>query len=204
MTNWLHYARRLQAIAQTGLTFSEGVYDRERYEEIRSISIAMMHDISGANVPKIRELFAFETGYQTPKVDIRGVVFEGEKILMIKETADQKWALPGGWADINYSPSEIVVKEVQEEAGLDVVPVRLMAVFDKLKNDHPPDPYHAYKLFFLCEKVGGSLQTGTETLDVGYFAENQLPELSTDRNTERQITMMFDFFRNPHLPVYFD
>ncbi|MEM1134410.1 MAG: NUDIX hydrolase [Bacteroidota bacterium] len=202
--NWIEVARRIQAIAQNGLTYSEGMYDLDRYQELRDISTKIMSEIANTPVEKVTNLFANETGYQTPKVDIRGVVFEEDKILMIKEEQDQKWSLPGGWADVNYSPAEIVSKEVWEEAGLEVKALRLLAVCDKLKHPHPPDPYHAYKLFFLCEKTGGNLKTGMETLDVGFFKEDNLPELSTGRITASQIQMLFDFRRNPLKPTYFD
>ncbi|MBT32522.1 MAG: ADP-ribose pyrophosphatase [Thalassobius sp.] len=202
--NWIEVAKRIQAIAQNGLTFSEGMYDIDRYEELRDISVKIMAEISEEPVEKVKELFASATGYQTPKVDIRGVVFEGDKILMIKEIADNKWSLPGGWADVNYSPSEIVCKEVWEESGIEVKALRLLAVCDKHKHPHPYDPYHAYKMFFLCERTGGELKIGMETLDVGFFAEDNLPELSVDRVTESQINMLFDFKRNPEKETYFD
>ncbi|UZR93839.1 NUDIX hydrolase [Chondrinema litorale] len=202
--NWIEVAKRIQAIAQNGLTFSEGMYDIDRYEELRDISVKIMAEISEEPVEKVKELFASATGYQTPKVDIRGVVFEGDKILMIKEIADNKWSLPGGWADVNYSPAEIVCKEVWEESGIEVKALRLLAVCDKHKHPHPHDPYHAYKMFFLCERTGGELKTGMETLDVSFFAEDDLPELSVDRVTESQINMLFDFKRNPEKETYFD
>jgi ADP-ribose pyrophosphatase YjhB (NUDIX family) len=202
--NWLEVAKRIQAIAQNGLTYSEGMYDLERYEELREISVKILGQISDTPVAKIEGLFASGTGYQTPKVDIRGVVIEDEKILMIKEEQDGKWSLPGGWADINYSPAEIVCKEIAEEAGIQVIAERLLAISDKNKHPHPPDPYHAYKLFFLCKKTGGEIKTGMETLDVGFFAENDLPELSEGRITKSLIELMYKLYRNPNLPTYFD
>ncbi|MBX2844525.1 MAG: NUDIX hydrolase [Flammeovirgaceae bacterium] len=201
---WIDTAKRIQAIAQNGLTYSEGMYDIERYEELRDISIKMMSEFSETKFEKVKDLFAFETGYQTPKVDIRGVVFRENKILMIREEQDGKWSLPGGWADINYSPKEIVAKEIQEEAGVLVKPLKLVAVTDKHKHPHPPDPYHAYKLFFLCEETGGELQTGMETLDVGFYPLEALPELSTGRVTESLIKLMFEYLYNPDKPTYFD
>ena len=200
--NWLDIAKELQAIAQTGLTFTENKYDVERYEMIRDISIRILNTYTDEPIEKIRDVFAFETGYQTPKVDIRGVVFRNNKILMIKEDVDGKWTLPGGWADIGLSPFEIAKKEVFEEAGLEVKPERLLAVYDKAKDpDHPKDYYHIYKLFILCADSGGEVKTGMETTDVGWFSLDEIPPLSTPRITTRQIKRMFEYKDNAELGV---
>ena len=196
--NWLDIAKELQAIAQTGLTFTENKYDAERYQMIRDISVRILHEYTDTPIEKIKGVFAFETGYQTPKVDIRGVVFRNNKILMIKEDVDGKWTLPGGWADIGLSPFEIAKKEVYEEAGLEVTPERLLAVYDKAKDaDHPQDYYHIYKLFILCSDSGGEVKTGMETTDVGWFTLDTIPPLSTPRITMKQIKRMFEYKDNP-------
>ncbi len=202
--NWLEVARRIQAIAQNGLTYAEGMYDLERYQELRQISVDILSKISDEPVKKIQDLFATDEGYQTPKVDIRGVVIENDKILMIKEEQDGKWSLPGGWADINYSPAEIAAKEIYEEAGITVETKRLLAVCDKLKHPHPPDPYHAYKLFFSCKRIAGNITTGMETLDVGFFSKDELPELSEGRVTHSQIELIFSLYYDTNAPTYFD
>jgi ADP-ribose pyrophosphatase YjhB (NUDIX family) len=205
MTNkWLAYAQRIQSIAQAGLTYAQNDYDVERYQELRDISVSMMADLSGAEISLIQNLFASETGYQTPKVDIRGVVFQNGKILMVHEKIDGHWSLPGGWADIGYSPAEVVVKEVQEEAGLVVKPVRLLAAFDKKCHPHPPSPYYTYKLFILCEALSGNIQAGMETHGVGFFGRDELPPLSVERNTASQIATMFEFLDNPQKAVMLD
>lgn len=204
MFSCLEIAKRLEAIAQAGLTYTENEFDRERFEEIRDIGHRIFHEYSGAPINRIHELFSKEQGYPTPKVDIRGVVFRHNQILMVREKLDGLWALPGGWADIGYSPSEVVVKEVREEAGLEVSPLRLVAVLDKKHHRHPPSPMYVYKIFILCEETGGDLTPGIETTDVGFFAEDGLPELSTDRNTKEQMEMIFQFNRNPDQPTVFD
>ncbi len=201
---WLDVAKRLQSIAQAGLTFAEGRYDRERYEQLRDISIEILENFSDADETIIRKLFAAETGYQTPKVDVRGVVFRDNKILMVREYADNRWALPGGWCEVGLTPRENVEKEVEEEAGLLVKSEKVLAIFDKKCHPHPPDIYAAYKLFILCTETGGTLQTGIETLDVGFFAKNKLPELSIDRNTESQILQMFKYLEDPDQELIFD
>ncbi len=205
MTNkWLAYAQRIQAIAQAGLTYAQNDYDVERYQELRDISVTMMADLSGEPIALIEKLFASETGYQTPKVDIRGVVFKDNQILMVREKIDGCWSLPGGWADIGYSAKEVVVKEVREEAGIEVKPVRLLAVWDKKHHPHPASPYYTYKLFIRCEIVSGEIAKGMETLDVRFFSRDELPQLSVERNTHSQIQTMFQFLDQPDKEVLFD
>ncbi len=134
---------------------------------------------------KLVDVFASEKGYQTPKVDVRGVVFRGNKILLVRETIDGRWSVPGGWADVGLTPLEVARKEVFEEAGLEVKPVRLLAVLDKMCHSHPPDMYHIYKIFILCEEQGGTLQNGMETSETGFFGLDELPPLSVPRITHR-------------------
>ena len=201
---FLNLAKRIQAIAQAGITYTENPYDMERFEELRTISVDLMHLISNEKIEVIRDLFASQTGYQTPMVDIRAVVFHENKILMVKELEDKCWALPGGWADIGYSPSEVAVKEVREEAGVDVTVSRVIAIVDKKCHDHPPQPFYIYKIFMLCEFAGGIVKAGTETLDAGFFARDDIPALSMDRNIPSQIDMMFEYLNDPERPVYFD
>lgn len=201
---WLDWAKRIQALSQSGLAFSKDLYDIERYEELRAISVEIMAEHTDLEIHTIEGLFTNETGYQTPKVDVRGVVFKNDQILMVKENHDDKWALPGGFCDIGLSPSENVVKEIKEESGYDVIPVKLIAVLDKNKHPHPPDPYHYYKIFILCEIIGGKPAIGPETNQVEFFAEYNLPALSANRNTESQIKMMFEFMRDPKREALFD
>ena len=204
MAKWLKWAMELQAIAQAGLEYSKDVFDLERFEMIRELSVEIMEEYTDVEPEKLRELFANETGYATPKVDVRGIVFSEGKILLVKEKADGKWALPGGWGDIGYSPSEVAVKEVWEESGYVVEAKRLIAVIDKKFHPHPPSPYYIYKHFILCELVGGQATTGIETSDVQFFAEDALPPLSLGRNTESQIQLAFKYLHSPDEPVYFD
>lgn len=201
---WLEWAKRIQALSQAGLAFSKDIYDIERYEELRKISVEIMSEYTELEMSKIQDLFANEKGYQTPKADVRGVVFKNQQILMVKENIDDKWALPGGFCDIGLSPSENVVKEIKEESGYEVIPVRLLAVLDKNKHPHPPDPYHYYKIFILCEIIGGEATIGIETSSIQFFSEQSLPQLSTSRNTESQIKTLFEFLRNPDKETIFD
>lgn len=203
-SNWLDWAKQLQSIAQAGLTYSKDAYDMERFEQIREISIEMMSTYTEMDTPIIRELFANETGYATPKVDIRAVVFKDNRILMVKENTDDCWALPGGWADIGLTPREVAVKEVKEESGFEVKPVKLLGVLDKKCHPHPPSPYHVYKLFIQCEIIGGKPTEGIETSAIDFFPEDELPALSIARNTRFQIEMAFRSLKNPEEPVQWD
>ncbi len=166
---WLEWAKQLQSIAQNGLTYSKDVFDRERFEMIRDISVDMMSQQTGVNKEVVKNLFTNDTGYATPKVDIRAVVFKDRKILMVKEKSDSAWALPGGWGDIGFSPSEVAIKEVEEEAGLDVKAIKLIGVFDMKCHPHPPSAYHIYKIFIQCEIIGGEPKAGLETSDVQFL-----------------------------------
>lgn len=200
----LEKIKRIQSIANAGLAYSNLPFDLERYDELKKISYSLLSDLTGAELSLIENLFLNETGYQTPKVDIRGVVFKDNKILMVKEKVDNKWSLPGGWADVGYSPAEVAVKEVWEEAGLKVDTVKLLAVLDKKSHKHPPSPFYVYKIFFLCKETGGSLTAGSETLEVNYFGVDELPVLSETRITKSQIDLLFEFLRNPDKETVFD
>ncbi|ULL13565.1 NUDIX domain-containing protein [Paenibacillus sp. H1-7] len=203
-TRGIEWVKRIQAIAQAGLAYSKDAYDLERFEELRAISVEMMSAYSGLAIEQVANLFANESGYQTPKVDVRGVVMQDGKLLLVKEKTDGGWSLPGGWADIGLSPKEIVVKEVKEESGYDVEPVKLLAVLDRNKHPHPPLAHHVYKLFIQCKLTGGQAQTSIETTEVGFFAEDELPPLSTDRVTSGQIAMLFKQVREPLGETIFD
>ncbi len=202
---WLDWCQRLQAIAQTGLTFARDPYDRERYEALREIAVEMLAAGSDAEPAVIRDLLAAETGYATPKVDVRAVVFRDDKLLLVRERSDGGWTLPGGWADVAASPAENVVREVREESGYEVRADRLLAVYDRSLHPHePPFPFHIYKLFMLCTLVGGAAASTLETDDVGFFGEHELPELSLTRITRGQVLRMFEHHRQPGLPADFD
>jgi ADP-ribose pyrophosphatase YjhB (NUDIX family) len=205
--DWLQIAKRIQAIAQAGLFYTENPYDTERYQDISNISVEILGKLTDEPIDKIGPLFTQERdGYQTPKVDIRAVIFnEHGEILMVKEKVDGRWSLPGGWADVGYTPKEVAIKEVQEETGLTVKAGRLLAVMDKKNHPHPPEAWYVYKIFILCEYLSGSIATNTlETDEIAYFSRHNLPPLSEPRNTFSQIMMMFDYYQNPTKAVYLD
>jgi len=202
---WLEWAKSLQAIAQNGLTYALNEFDIERYNEIRNIAAEMMASNSEGDLEFIKDLFLNVDGYATPKVDVIGVVFKDDKILLVKEKSDGGWTLPGGWADPNETPSESVEREVFEESGFVVKSKKILAVYDRAKQGHtPPFPFHVFKIFFLCQLNGGTKTTSNETDDVDFFDENNLPELSKARVLKKQIERLFEFYRNPDLPADFD
>ena len=202
--NWLTWARKLQAIGQNGLAYSKDPFDIERFEELRELALEILQNYTDSDLPRIRDLFASEHGHATPKVDVRGVVFNEDAILLVRERADGKWTLPGGWVDVNESPSESVVREVFEESGYQTKALKLLACYDRNRHPHPPHPYHVYKLFFYCEILGGSPSTSYETDGVDFFKQDAIPELSTGRVTSAQIDRFFEFLRSPDLPTDFD
>lgn len=201
---WLDIAKQIQSIAQAGLTFSDNKYDIDRYQQLKNLSLRMINEVTDIKIEKLNNIFSAEKGYQTPKVDVRGVVFKGKKILMVKETIDGRWSVPGGWADVGLTPFQVAEKEVLEEAGLVVEPKRLLAVLDKKSHAHPPDLFHIYKIFILCHEKSGSLKPGMETSQVAFFGINELPPLSTTRITTEQIEMLFDFQNHPNNPAICD
>jgi ADP-ribose pyrophosphatase YjhB (NUDIX family) len=205
--HWLVWAREIQAIAQIGLTFTRDPYDRERYQRLRVIAAEIMAGQAGIDLAQVQAVYAAETGYATPKIDVRGAVFRDDRILLVREVADsERWTLPGGWADVNESPIECVVKEVREESGFDVSVCKLAAVWDRARHAHLPHyAFHIWKLFFVCEIAGGEARGGIETSDVAFFREDELPaDLSVSRVLDWQLRRMFQHARQPGLPTEFD
>jgi ADP-ribose pyrophosphatase YjhB (NUDIX family) len=205
--DWLVWARELQAIAQTGLTFCRDPYDRERYEAVRQLAARIFAARTDAPVERIEARFAGETGYATPKVDVRTAVFDDDdRVLMVRETSDGgRWTLPGGWADVNRSPAQNVVKDALEESGFEVEPLKLAAAWDRPKQGHTPYVFSCCKSFFVCALIGGRAAASHETSEVGWFREANIPaDLSLERVLPQQIRRMFAHGRDPSLPTDFD
>jgi len=201
---WLGLARELHAIAQTGGHFSQNAFDTQRYDRLRVMASELMALGSGTTVERIAHLFAQDVGYATPRVAVRGACFRQDKILLVRELTDGKWAMPGGWCDVNQSAGQCVEREIREESGYIARPVKLAAVWDRSRHNPSPYPFSIYKMFFICELTGGAPQTSIETTEIGFFDENQLPELSPGRNQPHQVRRMFAHFREPGLPTEFD
>lgn len=200
---WLQWAVELQSLAQAGITYGESVYDKERYERIREISAEIVSHMSDIPLKKVKDLFCNENGYQTPKLDTRAAIFEDEKILLVREN-NGSWSLPGGWCDVNTSIRENTVKEVKEESGLDVAADRIIAVQDRAKHNLPVYAYGVCKVFVQCSVIGGQFEQNIETTEYHYFSENDLPELSTEKNNKEQIKMCFDAYHADEWKTLFD
>ena len=200
---WADWARRLNAIAQNGLTFARDSFDRERYNSVRNIAAEIMAAHTGVETSVIRDFFAREEGYATPKVDVRAVVFCEGTLLFVKELDDGLWSLPGGWADVGESPREAVVREVFEETGYTTRAVKLLALDDRNKHPHPPYPHHTYKLFIRCELLS-QVPAGSAEAEARFFEEDAIPELSVMRVTAEQIARLFEHYRHPDWPANFD
>jgi ADP-ribose pyrophosphatase YjhB (NUDIX family) len=202
---WLRWAKQLQAIAQSGLTFAQDPYDIERYQALKEIALNIMAQGGNTDITELRNIFQNEIGYCTPKIDVRGAAFEDQKILLVRERSDALWTLPGGWGEVGLTASENVEKEFLEESGYRVKTIKLAAVYDRAKQGHvPPHPYDVYKLFFICNIIGGAPKINNEISEIGFFSENGLPELSLTRTMPVQIARMFKHYRNPSLPVDYD
>jgi ADP-ribose pyrophosphatase YjhB (NUDIX family) len=201
----VRWARTIQATAQTGLHFSESDYDRDRYEKLLNLAAEMFAEQSAAKPAQILELFSMQSGYATPKVDVRGAVFQAEKVLLVRERSDGLWTLPGGWADVNNTPSEAIEREILEESGFVSKAERLLAVFDRSRHAHQPQfPFHVYKFYFLCRLISGEPTANQEISEIDFFAENNLPPLSTGRTTQEQILFCFQEHRHPTGVTRFD
>jgi len=202
---WVQWAQRLQAIAQNGLAYARNPFDVERFNQVRQVAAEMLASGSDSvRVESLVELFQRNFGYATPKVDVRAAVFHKSRILLVKERVDDAWTLHGGWADVGDAPSVDALREVREESGYQATVKKLAAVYDRELHDHPPYPFHAYKLFFVCELTGGEARTSIETTAVHFFAEDNIPPLSLSRVTPVQIRHMFDHYRHPEWPTSFD
>ncbi len=184
--------KRLKAIADVGLIYTQSEYDRERYAEVQQITFRLLSGLTGYSLPVLENIFPKMAEYPTAKVDIRGLtVSDNNKILLVREAADGKWSLPGGWADIGHSPKETVIKETKEEAGLDVVAHSLLAVFDKRLHPHPPEPFYVYKMVFYCKPVSLDISPGHDVGDAGFFDIGNLPPLSENRILKSQIELVY-------------
>ena len=202
--NWLDWAREIQAIAQIGLTYAEIPYDRERYEKLHALAVEIFGSYTGEDAVAIRKAIRTQPGYVTPKVDVRGACFREGKVLLVRERADGRWCLPGGWADVGDVPSQAAQREVLEEAGIVCAAQKLVGVFDANRTGEPLSAYHAYKLVFLCEITGGAGQTNHETLEVGFFAPDEIPPLSEARTNHTVLAECFAHWQDTARLTYFD
>ena len=191
-SQWLKWISELQAIAQSGLTFASCEFDKERYVRLRELSAELAAHCSDQSLETIKDIFLLEKGYATPKVDVRSYILKDKKLLLVKERADGLWTLPGGWVDVNESPSEAVIRETKEETGYEVSALKLLALWDKLKHDHPPQWPHTYKCFFLCKIISGKATPNLEISELDFFDPNNPPPLSLPRITAKQLSRLYE------------
>lgn len=200
----LELIKRIKSLSEIGLVYHQNEYDKERYDELLAISTKLLSIVSNQPIETLNNFFMPATDYPTPKVDIRALILNEKKILLVKEKLDGKWSLPGGWADIGSSPTEVIIKEVKEETGLDALVTKLLAIYDKKCHPHPPQPFYVYKLVFLCEVLDGNIKTSFDIEEAKYFSVNELPEISEDRILKSQIVQLYNLATNENLNVYFD
>jgi ADP-ribose pyrophosphatase YjhB (NUDIX family) len=202
----LQWARRVQAIAQNGLEFSKDPFDRDRFDQLQQLVTTILSAELGITPDALKELWKGDEGYATPKVDVRGAVFDQDRVLLVRERSDGKWTLPGGWVDVGDAPAFAVEREIREESGYLAKAVKLAALYDKNNpaHGHPPSILHIYKLFFLCELTGGAPALSNETDGVDFFPINSLPTLSTGRTTQSEIERLHQHYLNRGLPTDFD
>ena len=201
--DWLKWISEIQAIAQSGLTYTSNEFDKERYLRLQDLSAELAAHCTDLPMDEVANIFSLEKGYATPKIDVRAFILRSNKILLVKERVDNLWTLPGGWADVNESPSEAVIRETKEETGYDISAVKLLALWDKLKHDHPLQWPHVYKCFFHCEILSGEPTSSMEIIEQNFFDLSHLPALSLPRVTEKQIHRLYELIKNQE-PTQFD
>lgn len=204
LPRWLEWAREIQALCQTGLAYSQPGYDRERYRRLAEIAAEIVAAHSDLDAAELTKNFVAHPGYATPKIDVRAAVVRDGRILLVQERTDGRWAMPGGWADVGETPSQMVVREALEESGFDVRPRKVIGVFDANRGGRPLELYHAYKVVFLCEITGGAARASDETAAVDFFPFDALPPLSEQRTNRRHIDEILAHLADPARPAAFD
>ena len=200
---WINWITELQAMAQNGLTYVKDIYDKERYIRLREIAAEMMAHVTDIPLEKMSELFCYERGYQTPKIDVRAAIVEGGKILLVQENSG-KWSIPGGWCDINLSVKENAIKEAKEEAGMNIEVWRVVALQDRSRHNYPPQASSICKVFVLCRALGGEFEANSETIASGWFGPDELPELDRGKTTAEQIALCFEASKAEHWDTQID
>ena len=201
---WLDWAREIQALAQSGKTYALNDWQIERYDKLMGIAAEIVSQYTDLSHQAILENFKIQTGYATPKIDVRGAVFREGKLLMVKESRDGGWTMPGGWADVGDYPAAAAEREVWEESGFNVKARKLVGVYDA-NRVKPMEFYHAFKLVFLCDILGGEARTSNETTDVAFYSQEEIPEnFAGERTRPRHIRDAFTALFDPAVPAVFD
>jgi len=201
---WLEWAREIQAISQTGSQFAHNEYDRQRYQRLREIAAEIVSEHAEISYPELLHIYCEQIGYATPRVDVRAAVFKDGRLLMVRERVDGGWTMPGGWADVGERPAEAAEREVWEEAGFQVKAIKVVGIYDNNRIE-PLQIFHAFKIVFLCELVGGEATPSFETTEVRFFGLDEIPlTLSGERTKPHHISDAFRAIADPELPTVFD
>ena len=201
---WLEWARQIQSLSQTGLTYASTDYETQRYQRLMEIAAEIVQSHTALTKEAVLENFLAQPGYATVKVDVRGAVIRDGKILLVRERSDRRWCMPGGWADVGELPSAVVIREVREESGFEVLPQKVVSVYDANRGPAPLEFFHAYKIVFLCEIIGGAARPGDETMAVDFFTFNDLPPLSSLRTNEHHLAEVQAHLQDTNRPAAFD
>jgi len=201
---WLDWAREIQSLSQTGLAYAQTHYERIRYHRLLEIASEIVSRHTCLDKEEVLSAFAVQPGYATVKVDVRGAVVRENRILLVRERADGRWAMPGGWADVGEYPSEMIAREIREESGYEARPVRVVGVYDANRAGRPMEFFHAYKVVFLCELTGGAPAASDETLEVGFFPFDDPPPLSEHRTSRAHLMEVRRHLADPCRPAAFD
>lgn len=201
---WLDIAREIQQLSQTGSAFAVTDYEKNRYKRLTEITAEIVEHHTDLEKESVTKVLMKHLGYATPKIDVRAAVIKDGNILLVQESTDNCWAMPGGWADIGDVPSEVASRECKEESGFDVNPIKVIGVFDANRAGGKLEFFHAFKIIFLCELVGGEATPSDETLDVRFFDFDSLPALSLNRTNEKHLNEIKLHLKNPERKTYFD
>jgi ADP-ribose pyrophosphatase YjhB (NUDIX family) len=201
---WLSIAREIQQLSQTGLAFAITEYEKQRYKRLIEIVSEITADHTELEKESLEKVLMEQPGYATPKIDVRAAVIKNDKILLVQERTDKRWAMPGGWADVGNFPSEVAIRETKEESGFDVKPVKVIGVFDANRSGTPLEFFHAFKIIFLCELLGGKASASDETEAVEFFNLSELPPLSQNRTNQRHINEIIAHLKEQQRQTYFD
>ena len=201
---WLKWAREIQQLSQTGLAFAVTDYEKQRYKRLTEITAEIVEHHTSLEKDSVEKVMMKQLGYATPKIDVRAAVMQDDKILLVQEISDERWAMPGGWADVGDIPSEVAERETKEESGYHVKPTKVIGVFDANRLDGQLEFFHAFKIVFLCELIGGEAETSDETQDVSFFNFDDLPPLSLNRTNDKHIKEILAHLKNQQRSTYFD
>ena len=201
---WLEWAREIQQLSQTGLAFAITDYEKKRYKRLTEITAEIVEHHTQLEKQSVEKVLMAQPGYATPKIDVRAAVIKDDKILLVQERSDKRWAMPGGWADVGDIPSEVAIRETKEESGYDIKPVKVIGVFDANRLGDQLELFHAFKIVFLCDFTGGVAAISEETQDVNFFSFDSLPSLSLNRTNEKHINEIIAHLKNPQRQTYFD